>query len=298
MIIQQLSDLAPAPKRAVIVNVNTKWVTTLALLSTLRHAKMPILVIDCQSQDGSWGHFQGMMQEHGFDLLRAPLRLHGIALDWLFREIPAEHVLLVDSDAEILGRTILDIIEQDLDNPRVFGGGFIHGPEWMTELQTGIALPRAALYQERMWIPLAMLNVAKVREALAAGRSFAARMIYNDLACLPSVAQWLYGRFRHPRWSRSRLKFLDPFRRTYYGAKPSYVFCDTGADVFQYLRYERDYLYVGLPAAVHPRYVSHFHGVTRRVLDKQERNATAPDEAMPTILARLRDAYGVVPADA
>lgn len=57
MLIQSLSDLAPEPERAIIINVNTKLVTTLALLSTIRHAGMPVLLIDCESTDGSLRHF-------------------------------------------------------------------------------------------------------------------------------------------------------------------------------------------------------------------------------------------------
>jgi hypothetical protein len=72
---------------------------------------MPVLVIDCESKDGSFEHFKAMMQSHSFDLLSAPLKPHGLTLDWLFASIQADNVLLIDSDAEILNGAILEIME-------------------------------------------------------------------------------------------------------------------------------------------------------------------------------------------
>ncbi len=54
-----------------------KLVTTLALLSALRYAGMPVLIIDCRSEDGSWEHFIKLMEAYDFDLLSAPLKKHG-----------------------------------------------------------------------------------------------------------------------------------------------------------------------------------------------------------------------------
>jgi len=295
MRVNKISDLPSLKRRAVIINVNTKWVTTLALLSALRHAQMPVLVIDCESKDGSLEHFEELMADHEFDLLTAPLKPHGHTLDWLFKNIPAENVLLIDSDTEILDRTILNIIDGTMDDPRMFGWGFIHGPEWLTKLQMGFNHEKLGLYQERMWIPFSMLNTAKIREALDAGYSFIDRIIYNDFPPIPRLSKLLYSRFRRARWVRSRLKFLNPIRKTYYNAKPSYVYCDTGADVFQHLRYERDYLFVGFQAAVHDKYISHFHGITRKILNAEENNAASLDEVVRNLYGRLREVYGVTP---
>jgi hypothetical protein len=297
MLLDRLSDLPHAPRRAVIINVSTRWVTTLALLSALRYVRMPVLVIDCESKDGSPEHFAGLMREQEFDFLPAPLMLHGHTLDRLFREVPAEDVLLIDSDAEVLGRPILDLIDASFRHPQVFGAGFVHGPEWLTAVQ-GFPDGRLALYQERMWIPFAMLNVPKVREALDAGRSFIHGEIFNDFPQYLPLSRWLYGRFRRKRWASYRLKFLNPFRRAYYNAKPSYVYCDTGAEIYQYLKYDRGYYFAGLPAAVHGDYVAHYHGITRRSLDAEDLNAAAVDDVMATVLNRLRDEYGCGPLSA
>jgi glycosyltransferase involved in cell wall biosynthesis len=298
MTINKIADLPAVKRRTVIINVNTKWVTTLALLSALRYAQMPVLVIDCESKDGSGEYFEKLMKDYEFDFLTAPLKPHGLTLDWLFKHISAEHVLLIDSDTEILNRTILNIMDDTLDDPRIFGWGFIHGPEWLTKVQMGFDHEKFGLYQERMWMPFTMLNTAKIREALDAGFSFIDRTIYNDFPPVPRLSKFLYSRFRHERWVRSRLIFLNPFRRTFYNAKPSYVCCDTGADIFQHLRYERDYLFVGFQAAVHDKYISHFHGVTRRILNSQDANSTSIDTVWNAILTRLREEYGIaVPSD-
>ena len=102
--IDKLSALPVADEYAVIINCGTKWVTTLALLSALRHAAMPVLLIDCESCDGSRAHFETLAQQNelSFHFLAWPLRPHPQALDELFANIPATKVLLVDSDVEIL----------------------------------------------------------------------------------------------------------------------------------------------------------------------------------------------------
>lgn len=293
MTLSQLSDLPSVKTRAVIINVSTKWVTTLALLSALRQVQMPVLVIDCESKDGSLEHFTRLMKDYPFDLTTAPLKPHGYTLDWLFKNLPAENILLIDSDTELLNRTILDLMETTLDDPRIFGWGFIHGPEWLTKVQMSFDHEKLGLYQERMWIPFAMLNTAKVCEALRAGFSFIDRMTYNDFPLIPRLSKLLYRRFHYKQLVRTRLDILKPFRQTYYHAKPSYVYGDTGADIYQYLRYDRDYLFVGLPAGVHGKYISHFHGITRKVLEPNQTNAASLDAVVKGLFTRLRTIYGV-----
>jgi hypothetical protein len=295
MTINRLSDLPAIKRCVVIINVGTKWVTTLALLSAMRYAQMPVLVIDCESKDGSWEYFENLMTKHEFFLLSAPLRAHGHTLDWLFKNIPVEHVLLMDSDTEILNRTILNIIDDTEHYARIFGWGFVQGPQWMTKVQMGFDHEKLGLYQERMWLPFAMLDTAKIREALDAGLSFIDHIRYNDFAPSVQISKLLYSRFQRERWVRSRLKFLNPFRKTYYNSKPSYLYCDTGADIFQHLRYERGYLFAGIHADINDKYISHFHGVTRRTLHPGDTNAASVDDVLMKVYVRLRRVYGVTP---
>ena len=129
MIYRTLLDIPPYAERAVIINVETRAISTLAVLSVLRHAAVPLLLIDCESTDGSWDHFRRLSEETGFDLLSAPRRPHGEALDRIFSELATDRVLLVDSDLEILDGEIVERMRDWMSLPQVFGAGFTHGPE-------------------------------------------------------------------------------------------------------------------------------------------------------------------------
>lgn len=291
MILASINDLPPTDEQAVIINVGTKLVSSLALLSALRYAEMKVLVIDCESKDGSVGHFTDLMKTHRFDLLSAPLKKHGYTLDWLFKVIPARKVLLIDSDAEILSEEIVKMMKKFIDDPLVFGTGFIHGPGWLDERHD--AGFQVGYYQERMWIPLTFLRVDLVRKALADGFSFIDRTAFNDFAVSSFISRILKQRFRLSWLKNSRLSWLNPLKENFYGVKPSYVYYDTGADIFQYLKYRKHYDFVGFPARLHEDYAAHYHGVTRLTLDASDKNGTQLGNVLSQIRQRLRDNYGV-----
>jgi hypothetical protein len=284
MILTDIAQLKPSDERAVIINVGTKLVATLSLLSTLRHAEMPTLVIDCESNDGSWDHFCRLMKSYEFDLLAAPLKPHGATLDWLFQNIPAQKTLLVDSDVEIFDPDLLRFMRRFIDNPLVFGGGFLHGPCWMA------THPGVGYYQERPWMPIAMLKTSCVRRALAAGRSFLPKTIPNDCAASKFISRVLGRRFRFSRTRNWRLSWFDRFKGNYYGQKPCYVFCDTGAVVYQYLKHDCGLYFAGVPAEVQ-NCVTHFHGVTRLKLDPTDPIAADLADIAATVRNRLEQVY-------
>jgi len=298
--LQAIGDLRSSEARAVIINAGTKLATTLALLSALRYAGMPVLLIDCESKDGSLEHFSRMLARHEFDLLSAPLRSHGATLDWLFGVIPAEKVLLVDSDVEILNGDILRFMNKFIDDDVTFGCGFVNGPFWLKD-QAGIL--EGAYYQERPFLPLTMLKVRHVREALQHGRSFESRIIYNDFSPSSRVSRRIATlRFRHPelkRWLPSWRRWMKLFMNTYHGHRPSVVYVDTGAEVYQYLKYHREYSYAGLPDQFHVRYMTHFFGVTRAALAGAATHGqgSSMQETLAWIRRRLRDAYAVALPD-
>ena len=157
MLLESITQLEKRPEQAIIINVGTKEVSTLALVSALRYAAMPILLIDCESDDGSFQHFNELQSQLNFDLLAAPLRRHSGALDWIFSEIRSEKVLLIDSDIEILNDDIFVFMRRFIDGENVFGCGLIEGPNWMSGQQ---GFMRHGLFEERMWIPLTMLKVS------------------------------------------------------------------------------------------------------------------------------------------
>jgi hypothetical protein len=291
MFLKQLGDMPHANERAVIINCSTKTVSTLALLSTLRYAEMPVLLIDCESIDGSLDHFHSLLDHYSFDLLSAPLRGHGDTLDWLFSVIAADKVLLVDSDVEILDSRVFGFLREYIDEPWTFGSGYVNGPTWIDDVP-GNALEGAFL-QERIWIPFTLLKVKFIREALTAGISFRARTIYNDFFFSEEVSRRLNE-------VRSRFPVLQGIqtprilRKAYYGQFPARVYCDTGAEMLQHLKYERELSYIALPVRFHRGYVTHFGGLTRVALDQIEGAQSETRSVDESIRQRLRQIYGVV----
>jgi hypothetical protein len=130
---QRISDVSKVPaieELVVIINCGTRWVTTLALLSSLKTARSQVLLIDCESRDGSFGHFARLARKYAltFYWLDWPLRSHPAALDALFTAVKAHRVLLVDSDLEIVDPRIVESMRTALDaSESAYGGGFLHG---------------------------------------------------------------------------------------------------------------------------------------------------------------------------
>jgi hypothetical protein len=220
------------------------------------------LVIDCESQDGSVDHFMRLMSRYEFDLISAPLRAHGLTLDWLFESIADDQLLLIDSDLELKDSRIIEFFNEFIDEPTVFGCGFTNGPGWLSDKVFAKTDVSGALFHERPWMPLTLLKTAYIREALALDKSFVAARFDNDYTLVPSFAR------RHVR--RLLKQGPEKLRRNFYCARPAVVFYDTGAQMFEHLRYERCLYFVGLPEPIHPRYVTHFCGVTRHALNPQD----------------------------
>lgn len=276
----RLRDIAELPahrEQAVIINVGTRLPTTLALLSALRHAGMPLLLVDCESKDDSLAYFTALMATHEFDLLSAPLKPHGRTLDWLFAQLASEVVLLVDSDLELHGPDIVTFMRQFIDDARTFGCGFIDGPGYLVAEQGFL---HNAYYHERPWMPLAMFKAAPVRQALAHGCSFVDKVVMNDVAggLLTRVARRLH------------LPLPGALRIAYNGMRPEIVYYDTGAEIYEHLRFHREQLFVGMPAHFSDRYTTHFSGVSRHVV---QGGGTAIATIAATVTERLRTRYGV-----
>ncbi|HWE30897.1 MAG TPA: hypothetical protein VHB97_22975 [Polyangia bacterium] len=286
----RLSDIGQLPQRreqAIIINVGTRLTTTLALVSALRHAGMPVLLVDCESKDDSLAYFTSMLATHDFDLLSAPLKPHGGTLDWLFAHVRAETVLLVDSDLEILGPDILAFMRRFIDDAATFGCGFIDGPGWLVG-ERGFL--HNAYYHERPWMPLAMFKVSLVREALAAGCSFVDKVVFNDFVSRGLLTRVM--RRAHetlPLLRRVGVRVPGALRTAYNGWRPEIVYYDTGAEVYEQLRFRREKLFVGIPAHFHARYATHFFGVSRNVV---QGGGTALDSIAATVIDRLRG-YGI-----
>lgn len=292
--LRQLETNPPRKEQAIIINVATKEVSTLALASALRHSGMPVLLIDCEvpgADDGSFEVFSKLQERFPFELLKAPLRRHSAALDWVFSEIRAEKVVLIDSDVEILDGSIFDLMRESIDRESVFGSGFVEGPNWMNDRE---GFESHGLFEERMWIPLTMLKVKPVREALAAGYTFQEKQVFNDFAHLPVLSRAMASlRYRLPSLRSKQFRALDVFKESHHGLKPWLVWYDTGAQLYHHLKYEAGYEFAGVPATLHEKYARHFSGVTNNRLNPGRSLGTSMDEINSYVRSRLRDEYGI-----
>ncbi len=288
MLLSDLASLRYAPEQAVIINVGTRLPATLALLSALRHAGMPVVVVDCESKDGSLEWFRRLHERFDFDLVSAPLRPHGKTLDFIFRTVRCDKLLCVDSDLELLGPEALAMMRQYIDDEATFGAGFVDGPGVLVN-EPGYL--HNAYFQERPWMPLVLLKVAHARQALDAGCSFVDKVVFNDFVTRGRATRAV--RRLHelvPRLARLPLRVPAPLRATYNGQRPELVFYDTGAEVYQYLRFAREQLFVGLPARFAPRFATHFGGVSRHVVS-DGKSGTSVDSVNAVVAARLREVY-------
>lgn len=307
-IVARLTDVPFTPMRAVIINCGTKWVTSLALASVLAHTDCPVLVIDCESKDGSAAHFERLARACGLDFhwLSWPLRPHPAALDALFGSVPSDFVLLVDSDVELLSRRVFaGMTSQIAADTSAYGAGFLHGPAWMGQEH---GLPAGTgYYAERMWIPLVLLRTAPIRRVLRAGCGFANRRPFLEIPGWPRLSRWIGYRYRIRGMRHLRI----PGRRCRHGTQrveidgqfPAFIEYDTGADLHQRLQQE-GYSFARLPAVLWGD-VRHYHGVTRAGLTGRARRVahslrlasidggTEEASVARDIRLRLSDVYGI-----
>jgi len=276
---------------AIIINCSTKEQTALALLSAVHQGELPVTVIDCESTDGSFDFFQRLARRLPFTLARMPLRRHGDSLDRIFAAAKSDALLLLDSDAEILRSDLVPQLGAALTGD-AYGSGFLHRGQWLgaNHLVEG----RIGYYAPRMWIPCVLLDVAPVRAAIAAGLSFRARTIGNEIPRLRWLSQLLYLRFRVPLLRHVKLELLASQRAIRFGARPHYVYYDTGAAMHDYLAGERGMRFAALPDEVWGSAVRHHHGVTRHALRKGMRNAADVDATRKDAIERIRNVYGNV----
>lgn len=281
MLVTSLRDLVPAKCRTIVINVDTDLLATRAVLSAIELAGPPVLLVNSDPTDASRRVFERLMTTHDFDLIEMPLRDHGSTLDRLFCGLGDDFILLLDSDAEILDSGFVDWMRAKCDLPLSFGAGFTDGPFYLREEW---AAPREVFwFLERAWLPCVMLNRDVVVEALRDGQSFQARAVPNDVAISARLSRFLAARWGPPwgdhsptfdalpGWIRReiatwRLDFLRWARRHYQGQRPGVAVFDTGASLYQHLRFKKELLFAGIPVDLMSGEVHHYLGVTRHAL--------------------------------
>ncbi len=285
-------DFPFAKERVIIINCGTSMSATLSILSVLRYCDMPLLVIDCAlPKDVGHADYTKLQelqkyciekQLGSFDLIQLPLRSHGDTLDYVFQNLKADYILLVDSDLEVLNSNYLANMRQWIQTDGCFGAGFYHGPYF--GFANG-AFPEG-YYKERMWIPFCMLSVKHIREAIADGCSFNIQRVYNDFPWNQRLSGLVYKYTEHlhisMRW--------NPLRKVYGGGyKPSFALIDTGAEIYDYL-YKKKYFYAGVKTQIYPMYCNHYDGCTRSVLSG-DTTATQYTGVLKTIYDTLLEKY-------
>jgi hypothetical protein len=91
----------------VIINIDTRASTTLALLSALRFTQFPVLIIESSKNSDELSYFKELQNKYNFYIITLPLNIHGKTLDYLFLKLKANNILLLDSDAEILSEELM-----------------------------------------------------------------------------------------------------------------------------------------------------------------------------------------------
>lgn len=287
---RQIRALAPAPERAVIINCSTKMVSTLALLSALRYVGMPVLLIDCESTDGSRAWFEKLATKHGFDMIDAPLRPHGQTLDQIFLVSKDQTLLLIDSDLEILDDSVMPALRAAMTDETAYGAGFLHA-----DRESKLGAPTAHIagrYADRMWIPLCFLKVARVRDVLQDGATFMHSRDYLEFPWSMPLARLLYARHRVPLLRDISLEIFASARQRIHGESVAFREYDTGARVHEALGLAGLRLF-DLGELFWAHSVRHYHGVTRATLTADQSNATSPASIAREVAARLADAYGM-----
>ena len=296
--------------RTVVINVGTDLLATVAVASAVRHADMPVLLVNCEPSSESRSWFESLQQQLSFDVMERPRTTHGAALDELFHSLDDDIILFLDSDAEIVSADLTASMLAHFQNPLVFGAGWVEGPAWLPE-NHGV-LRQTGYYQQRMWMPYVLLRSEQVRQALAAGNSFDQNVKWNEVAWSPRLSNHMSKRLQDPYVSSSRrlsklpapvrrylaqvrLDSLANLRATYYGNRPHYVYCDTGADIYQWCRYHRDWIFAGLDSRLRsPEYeVHHFGGVTRVTAEPEQRLTAGTMPVEDELIDRLRQHYGL-----
>lgn len=296
MIYSSLEEIPYSQFRVIIINVGTRFVTTLSLLSAINKAKLPVLLIDCKYKDkDDYKYWTKLHDMFSFDLLSLPLNNHEFTLDRIFSALNADYVLLQDSDLVLHDGSIVDYMKENIINPKVFGVGFRHGG-FNIQANKDFEGKKDAYYEERMWIPFVMLKVECIKESLNNGKSFFAYYYYNLFEKHQKLSKKILCSskiLRFPHIQKLILKVFYPFRKRIHNQVPDIIFGDTGAQIYEYLRYEKFLYLAGMDSetGLESKYVTHYNGITRRLLFDDPFNTGNVDVEFESIRNQMLNEY-------
>lgn len=256
----------------IIINVGTKLISTLSLMAAKKYANMPIILINCPfgNIDDS-EYFLQLKKVIDFELINWDLDSHGKTLDKIFQNIESQYILCIDSDLEILNSEIVDFSKKLIQNPTVYGSGFLHFSEW--QINPANLSKIDGLYMERPYMPFALFNREKVLEGLEAGYSF--EMVSKKSNSFQSRKRRFFNLLMSKMLSLGpKNTVLEKSFFNFYSNPEFMINYDTGSLIHEYLRFEKRYDFVGLPHRLQDLYVKHYSGITRLLTNENDQNFT------------------------
>jgi hypothetical protein len=288
---QLISTLAELPKLStlgVIISIDTRIFTTLAVASAARHLPIPLLIVDGHSNDGSFEILRDLDVPGERWLIRMERRVHGVFIDKLLRELSAERVLLIDSDIEVKTPAAFDAMMIDLSANRandntIYAAGCSHGDHDMEK----DGMPHA-WFCRRPWIPFVLLDRVRCAELVSRATTFEVKFLGNELP-LQGLANLLAKRAHFAVSKRWPFEFLTPLRKTRHGSRAAFYVYDTGGMVYEAAA-SRQWHLAEIGWETMNRSVVHYEGATR---SSEVRRWTGASEVEQRLLATLRNDYRI-----
>ncbi len=231
-LISTLAELPPFETLGIVIGIDTRIFTTLAVASAARHLQIPLLIVDGYSNDRSFEALRGLDLPVDSWLIRMERRIHGVFIDEFVRELKTEQLLLIDSDLEVrdakaFRAMMLALHASQNEQAITYAAGWSHGDHDMASDD----MPHA-WFSRRAWIPFSLFDRGRTVELLDLPTTFESKWIGNEFPNQWIANQLVKRAFFGPtkRWP---LKPLAPLRKSRRGTKAAFYVYDTGALVFE-----------------------------------------------------------------
>lgn len=288
-LISNLDELPEFDTVGIVIGIDTRIFTTLAAASAARHLRIPLLLVDGYSNDGSFETLEKLDLPVESFLIRMERRVHGLLIDKLMRELRAKRVLLIDSDVEVKSASAYQAMasamnEAARDEKKMYGAGYLHGDHDMTN----DGMPHV-WFPRRSWIPFALFDRALCVELLERDRTtFEAKRIGNEFP-VQWIANLLLKRGHFAVTKGWQFNALKPLRKERRGARAAFYIYDTGALIHEAAE-QRGLGFGDIGYDLMAASVEHYEGATRRTEQERWRGQS---DAEIKIADTLRTGYGI-----